>query len=289
MSKTHPRLGAHMSVSGGFHLSIDRGEETGCETMQILTKNNRQWKAPAITSQAADAFLTRKAETKIGPIFIHAIYLINLCSPNDATREKSLAAMEEELVRAEILDLPWAIIHPGSHGGLGEERGLELIAEGCKRAIDATPDHRAKICLETTAGQGTALGYRFEHIARLFELIDAEERLCVCMDTCHIFSAGYDFRTKEGYEKVIADFDNIIGLQRLACMHINDSKTKFGLRKDRHENIGEGHIGLEPFRFWMNDQRLAHVPMVIETPVEKDEIEEDRKNLQTLRDLKDVS
>lgn len=274
-----------MSVVGGFDQALDRGEATGCETIQILTKNNRQWDAPPLTTAQVDAFLARRQTSAIDPVFVHGIYLINLCSPQLATRERSRLALIDELERAERLQLPWVIIHPGSHGGQGDEEGLRQIAEETRRAIDATPHAKARVCLETTAGQGTALGHRFEHLARLYELIDAEERLGVCLDTCHIFSAGYDLRTPEAYAATMAEFDRTVGLRRLACLHLNDSKTPFAERKDRHEHIGAGTIGQAPFGHVLTDPRLQHVPMVIETPVDGDEVEDDRRNLAALRAL----
>lgn len=278
------RLGAHMSISGGLEKAIDRGEEIGCETIQILTKNNRQWDAPDLTSEQIDTFLERREASDIDPIFVHAVYLINLCSTVEKTQARSYDALVDELQRAGQLELPWVIIHPGSCGNLGEDRGLELIADACRRAIDATADLDVRICLETTAGQGTALGHRFEHLAELYEQIDAEERLAVCLDTCHIFAAGYEIRDYPGYDQTLRDFDRTVGIDRLACLHLNDSKTPFGQRKDRHEHIGQGNIGLEPFSFFLNDPRLQDIPMVIETPVDDDEVEDDSRNLQALRD-----
>ncbi len=279
------RLGAHMSIGGGFHNAFDRGETTGCDTMQIFTKNNRQWNSAAITAEQVDAWLERRATSSIAPVFIHGIYLMNLASPTDSVRERSIEALVDELERAHLLELPWVIIHPGSHGGLGEERGLQLITEGVLQTIERTKTSSVRICLETTAGMGTSIGSKFEHLAELYARIDAPERLCVCLDTCHIFSSGYAFDTPEAYAATMGEFDRIVGIDRLACLHLNDSKTKFGLNKDRHEHIGEGHIGLEPFGYFLNDPRLAKVPMVIETPVEKDEVAEDRRNLAALRGL----
>jgi deoxyribonuclease-4 len=274
-----------MSVSGGMHLAFERGREVGCETMQILTKNNRQWSAPPLTTEAIDAFHAAREGSDIGPVFVHGIYLINPASKNPQTRERSKIALRDELERAHLLGLPWVIIHPGSHGGQGHDVGVRLIAEQLREVIAETAGMSVRICLETTAGQGTSIGWQFEHLAALYEQIDAEERLCICLDTCHIFSAGYEILTAEGYAETMTSFDEIVGIDRLACLHLNDSQTKYGLRRDRHAGIGKGHIGLSAFEYFVNDERLSHIPMVIETPVDDDPIADDRANIDQLRAL----
>ena len=280
-----PKLGAHVSVAGGFERAIDRGEEIGCDTIEIFTKNNRQWNGAPLQASTVVRFLKRRKQSRINPIFAHASYLINLCSPNESIREKSVDALVDEVKRADALNLPLVVLHPGSHGGMGIDHGLTQIAEGLKQVVDRTHRSETRIALETMAGQGTNLGAAFEHLARLFELVDVEHRLCVCLDSCHVFAAGYEIRTQDEFHKTVETFDKIIGLQRLAAIHLNDSQYGFGEQKDRHEHIGQGKIGLDGFLFFVNDNRLNHLPMIIETPKEDSPVKNDRKNLRVLRDL----
>jgi deoxyribonuclease-4 len=282
-----PKFGAHMSVSGGFDKAIDRGEEAGCDVIQIFTKSNRQWAAAPIADADAETFLRRRADSAISPVFVHASYLINVCSEVEATRDKSIAGLIEEIQRAALLELPFIVLHPGSPKSLETDRGLELAAENLRRVIDETADCGVRIALETMAGQGSSVCGEFEHIARLYDAIDADERLGVCFDTCHVFAAGYDIRDANGYEKTIREFGELVGFDRLLALHLNDSKNKLASRKDRHEHIGAGEIGIDAFRFVVNDDRLAHVPMVIETPRNKDGDMADIENLTRLRDLVD--
>ncbi|MFT5127296.1 MAG: deoxyribonuclease-4 [Rhodothermales bacterium] len=275
-----------MSIAGGFDLAIERGEATGCETIQIFTKSNRQWAAKPITDEDAAAFVARHEASKIDPIFVHASYLINLGSADDATRERSIAGLVDELKRAEKLRLPFIVIHPGSHGGLGEEAGLMRVGDALLEVLDATSDLGVGIALETMAGQGSTLGVTFEHLSTMLDHADAHQRLGVCLDSCHIFAAGYDFSTAENCASTITAFDQSIGLDRLCAIHLNDSKHELGARKDRHEHIGEGYIGESAFRHLIRDPRLAHVPMVLETPKKgKDPVPDDARNLATLRRL----
>jgi len=277
-------LGAHMSISGGFHLAIERGKELGCTTIQIFTKNANQWKAKPITAEQVDEFKNTQKAFKIWPIVAHDSYLINLGSPKVEALEKSREAFLVEMERAELLGLPYLVMHPGSHLGSGEDTALETIAESINILHENTAGYKMKILLETTAGQGTNVGYRFEHLAKIIDLVNESDRLGVCYDTCHTFTAGYDIRTKKAYEKTFAEFDHIIGLERLLVFHINDSRKGLGSNVDRHWHIGEGEIGLEAFRLLLNDPRFSQLPFILETPKDKEE-EWDKKNLSILKKL----
>ena len=282
-----PRLGAHMSISGGLKNAFDRGREVGCDAIQIFTKNASQWKAKPITSDDAREFLDTQDQTGITPAFAHDSYLINLASPDPVLHEKSIAAFKIEMERAELLKLPLLVMHPGSHVGSGEEEGLKKIAESFNRLHSECPDLKLKVALETTAGQGTNLGYRFEHLRQIIDQVEEPDRLAVCLDTCHVFAAGYDISTPSGYEAVMEEFDRVIGRSRLAAFHLNDAKKGLGSRVDRHEHIGHGALGLEAFRCLVNDPRLIDVPMALETKKGTDDTgtDWDVVNLRVLRDL----
>ncbi|WP_448338454.1 deoxyribonuclease IV [Chloroflexus aurantiacus] len=279
-----PRFGAHMSISGGVSKSFARGESVGLDSMQIFAKNERQWTAKPISPEEATAFRVEQQRTGIHPVVVHDSYLINLAAPADELREKSIAAFADELERCAQLDIPYLVTHPGAHTGIGEEAGLARVADAICRLLAEGVGGNTMILLETTAGQGTALGYRFEHLARLFELIPYHERLGICVDTCHIFAAGYDIRDPEGYEATFAELDRLVGLTRVKCFHLNDSQKDLGSRVDRHAHIGQGCIGVEAFRMLVNDPRFADLPMIIETPKGED-MAEDRMNLALLRSL----
>ncbi len=279
-----PRFGAHMSISGGVSKAFARGESVGLDAMQIFAKNERQWVAKPIADTEATAFRAEQQRTGIRPVIVHDSYLINLAAPNDELREKSIAAFADELERCAQLDIPYLVTHPGAHTGIGEEAGLARVADAINRLLADGVGGATTILLETTAGQGTALGYRFEHLARLFELIPFHERLGVCVDTCHIFAAGYDIRDADQYHATFSAFDHIVGLDRIKCFHLNDSQKELGSRVDRHAHIGQGCIGVEAFRLLVNDPRFAELPMIIETP-KGDDMAEDRMNLALLRSL----
>lgn len=279
-----PRFGAHMSISGGVSKSFARGESVGLDSMQIFAKNERQWTAKPISPEEATAFRVEQQRTGIHPVVVHDSYLINLAAPADELREKSIAAFADELERCAQLDIPYLVTHPGAHTGIGEEAGLARVADAICRLLAEGVGGNTMILLETTAGQGTALGYRFEHLARLFELIPYHERLGICVDTCHIFAAGYDIRDPEGYQTTFAELDRLVGLTRVKCFHLNDSQKDLGSRVDRHAHIGQGCIGVEAFRMLVNDPRFADLPMIIETPKGED-MAEDRMNLALLRSL----
>jgi deoxyribonuclease IV len=272
-------LGAHMSIAGGYHLAAEKGGALGCTTIQVFTKNERQWKAKPITDEDASLFKTAVAKHGIKVAFAHDTYLHNLASPNPELWRKSVDAFAEELQRCDRLGLDYLVSHPGSPMTSGADAGIGRMRDALAEILGKSRGVRARILLETTAGQGATLGSKFDEMGRLVEGFDL---VGVCFDTCHVFAAGYDLRTREGYERVMSDFDRHIGLGRLRAFHLNDSKKDLGCRVDRHENIGRGFIGRDAFRFIMNDPRFAAVPKVIETPKEDDM---DPVNLAILRSL----
>lgn len=277
-------VGAHMSISGGVFNAFTNGQEVGCTTIQIFTKNNNQWRAKELTSEDIKRFLDNQKETEISPVVGHNAYLINLASPKEDVYDMSREAMLVELQRAELLRLPYLVMHPGSHLGNGEKKGLGKVVRSIDWLHQKTPGYQVKILLETTAGQGSSIGYRFEHLAQIIEGVKESDRLGVCYDTCHAFAAGYDIRTTKAYEATFGEFDKVVGLARLKVIHVNDSLKDLGGRVDRHQHIGEGKIGLEGFRLLMNDERWEKVPKILETPKEGG-TERDIKNLKTLRRL----
>jgi len=278
------RLGAHMSIAGGHEKSIERGLSVGCETIQIFSKSNNQWDAPPITEEQAERFKEAVSKSGVGPVFAHTAYLINVGSPEKAAWARSRSALKTEVERATALGLPFIVHHPGSHKETGEEEGIKRIAEAARWVIEQTPKSKVKILFEIAAGQGACIGHRFEHLAEILEKTDCPERTGICLDTCHLFAAGYDIRTKAAYEKTMAELDRIVGLKRVLAVHLNDSRKELGCRVDRHEHIGQGQIGLEAFRCLLNDKRFAHAPMVLETPKDE-ECTEDKMNLKVLRGL----
>jgi len=282
------KLGAHMSIAGGCHNALTRGNEIGCTTVQLFTKNANQWAAKPISEEDAGLFRTTREGISYQPadLIAHDSYLINLATPDDVLWEKSIQAFGHELDRCASLGIPGLVTHAGGHMGSGEDAGLERIAQALERVLRERPGQEVKVLLETTAGQGTHLGYRFEHIGKIMSLVsdEARPRIGVCWDTCHLLAAGYDFSDKDKYEQMVEDFDRIVGLDKLRAIHMNDSKKGLGSRVDRHEHIGKGALGLEPFRLIMNDQRLASLPKVLETPKGAD-YAEDKENLAVLRSL----
>jgi deoxyribonuclease-4 len=277
-------LGAHMSIGGGVHRAIDRSCSINCTAMQIFVKNNMQWFARPFRREEISAFLNHRQRGALGSVFAHANYLINLAATNPQFHANSLRALSEELVRADQLELPFLVLHPGAHLGAGEEAGLEKTVASIDRVFANLPKIKTKIALETTAGQGSCLGHRFEHLAYIIENVRDPKRLCVCLDTAHVFAAGYDVGSKKAIRKMFRDFERAIGRERLAALHLNDSKTARGSRVDRHEHIGKGQIGLDAFRFIMRDRRFRKIPKVLETPKSKD-LAEDVENLKILRML----
>ena len=277
-------LGAHMSIAGGVHAAIERACSIHCTAMQIFVKNNMQWFARPLTRTEIRAFLEHAQRCRLASVFAHANYLINLGATNPQFHANSLRALSEELIRADQLELPFLVMHPGAHLGAGDEAGLRKIVASLDAVFAVNPKIKTKIALETTAGQGSCLGHTFEQLAFVIDNVRERERLCVCLDTAHIFAAGYDITSDAAVQKTFREFDRVIGRDRLAAIHINDSKTGRGSRVDRHAHIGEGKIGLAAFRFVMNAPRFRRIPKVLETPKGKD-LKEDVANMTKLRKL----
>ena len=283
-----PLLGAHMSIAGGVDKALLLGKKVECDAIQIFTKSSRQWASKPYTKEEIELFQLNQKETGIGTVIAHDSYLLNLGSPEDGLRKKSVLAFIDEIERCETLGIPNLVAHPGAHTGFGEEQGIKLIARSLNEVHTACPGYNVKVTLEITAGQGSCLGYRFEQIGKMIDATKENDRLRVCFDTEHAFAAGYDIRMKEGYERTFMEFDEAIGLDRLAAFHLNDSKKEFNSRVDRHEHIGKGHIGLEAFRLLLDDKRFWGLPMCLETPKGPD-LREDEENLTLLRSLSGAS
>jgi deoxyribonuclease-4 len=275
-----PLLGAHVSIAGGIEKSLLRGYDLGCSTIQIFTKNSRGWREKQLEKSEIDNFHKTKKKTGIDPVISHCSYLINLASPENETFRKSINAMLCEMERCELLGISYLVIHPGSHRDSGELPGIEKIADSINLIHQKTAGFMVKILLETTAGQGTSLGYKLEHITKIIERTAEKSRIGFCLDTCHAFAAGYELRTKYSYGKLFKDIEETTGMERLMAIHLNDSKNDCGTRVDRHEHIGQGLIGEQPFRWIMNDERLKNIPKIIETPKST---KKDRDNLHLLR------
>ena len=278
-----PLLGAHMPTAGGHHFALTGGRNIGCQAVQIFTASPRQWRSPSIKDETREAFEIALAEGGITKTIAHDSYLINLAArPDSDVLSKSRAAFRSEIERAEALNLDFLVSHPGAHGGDGEDVGIARLIESLDVIHAETAGAKVRVAIETTAGQGTYLGGRFEQIARILNGVRDPERLVVCLDTCHIFAAGYDIRTPAAYEETMRLFDEIVGLEKLQVIHANDSQGALGSHKDRHAHIGEGEIGLEAFRLLVNDPRMAGLPVILETP-ESETMHE--VNLNRLRDL----
>lgn len=279
-------VGAHMSISGGLHKALLRGEELACDTVQIFTKSNMQWRARDLAQEEIDLFKKTLAETGIWPVVGHDTYLINLASPDKEMHKKSIDSFIIETLRSDAIGLPYLVMHPGAHMGKGEKAGLKRIASSLNTIFKSAKGTHVTVLLETTAGQGTNLGYRFEHLAQIMDMVDEPDRLAVCYDTCHTFAAGYDIRTKKAYNGTLREFEKVIGLDRIKVFHLNDAKKGLGSRVDRHEHIGKGALGLDAFRFVLTDRRFKDTPKILETP--KGEVKGrswDEINLKTLRKL----
>ena len=261
-----PRLGAHLSIAGGLPRAVDRAKASRCEALQIFTKSVGQWRARALPSEEIALFRKRVDDTGIRPVVAHNSYLINLAAADPALRARSSAALGEELDRAESLGLDGLVMHPGWYTTGTEEEGLRLIGDAIVALLAERPRARTMVLLEHTAGQGTNLGHRFEHLAAILERAGGSPRIGVCLDTCHLLTAGYDLCSQAGYDETFREFDRIVGLDRIKVFHLNDSKKPCGSRVDRHEHIGKGCLGLEPFRRLLNDPRFASLPMLLETP-----------------------
>ncbi|NOR26012.1 MAG: deoxyribonuclease IV [Desulforhopalus sp.] len=278
-----PLLGAHESVAGGLHLAFERIERVGGEALQIFTRNQRQWHPAELGVEEIELF--KKAHEKSGgmPVASHASYLVNLATGKDELLDKSVHNLSLELTRCAQLGVPYLVLHPGSHGGDGVEVGLERFTRGLDRAIEES-GVTVQVLVETTAGQGTGLGSRFAELAYILDNSKFPELLGVCVDTCHVFAAGYELRTADGYEATVAALVSSVGLDKIRFFHLNDSRKELGSRVDRHEHIGKGAIGLGGFKNLLNDKRFAGLPMTLETP-KSDSLAEDRENLQVLRSL----
>lgn len=280
-----PLFGAHMSISGGLHLAFARLAEIEGEAMQIFTANQRQWQPKLPDEEAITLFRKMVQSSARIPVISHDSYLINLASPQPDSEEKSIAAFAAELRRCQALAIKYVVMHPGSHLGEGVAAGIRRFAANLDRAIERSGvGDKVTVLLETTAGQGTSLGADFAELAMIIDHSEFPDQLGVCLDTCHVFAAGYDLRTPEAYHRTMGEFAGIIGLERLKCFHLNDSKKELGSRVDRHEHLGRGHIGLAGFGLLVNDPRFAGQPMILETP-KSDDMHEDVENLKLLRGL----
>lgn len=276
-------FGAHESVAGGLHLAFERIKKVGGESLQIFTRNQRQWNPKPLSQEEIDQFSVSWDESENLPVFSHASYLINLASAKEDVLAKSVGGMALELERCAALGIGDTVLHPGSHGGDGVEAGLERFVQGVDLVFQKN-DSDVRILLETTAGQGTGLGADFKELEYIIKNSQFPERLGVCVDTCHIFAAGYELRDNDAYHETIDALQNSVGLDRVRLFHLNDSKKELGSRVDRHEHIGQGKIGREGFRFLVNDKRFRGLPMTLETP-KGDDLQDDIENLQRLRAL----
>jgi len=281
-----PYLGAHMSVSGGLARCFERIISVQGTSLQIFSRNQRQWQAPNLSDKEIELFRAARSEWGVeNPIAVHNSYLINLAAINPEIETKSIAAQIDEIERAAALEIPYLVLHPGNHLGEGVEAGIAKVAANLDKCIESAKDsEKVKILLETTAGQGTCIGSRFEEIAAIINRSKYSGQIGVCFDTCHVLAAGYDIAAPKGYGETFDEFDKTIGLDKLFFFHINDSKKGVGSKLDRHEHIGKGEVGLKGFSLLLNDPRFASHPMVLETPKSED-LHEDKENLKTLRGL----
>jgi len=274
-----------MSIAGGLHLALERGRAIGCGAVQIFLKNQRQWAAKPLAADEVRAFGAARRATAIRHVFAHSSYLINLGNPSAALWSQAVAAFTDELERAEALGLSCVVVHPGSHMGTGIEAGISRVTAALDEALARTAGYRIKIALENTAGAGNTIGRTFGELAAMLERAARPERLGVCVDTCHLFAAGYDLRTGAGYRRAMAECEATVGRRRVLAFHLNDAKAPLGSGLDRHENIGRGLLGLAPFRWLLNDHSFAGVPKVLETP-KAPEPTADLRNLAALRRLR---
>lgn len=281
-----PLFGAHMSVAGGLHNALLIAQAHKCDTVQLFTKNNNQWNARKLTEKDIRTFKRTLRQTRLRFPTAHNSYLINLASPDEMLYRRSIEAFVIEVQRAEQLGLKYLVMHPGAHVGSGEEAGIARVAEALNEVHQRCPGFRVQVLLETTAGQGTCLGHRFEHLADILARVDDSQRLGVCFDTCHVFAAGYALAPESEYQATLRAFDKLIGLRWLKAFHINDSLKPLGSRVDRHAHLGKGCLGVEPFRLLVNDPRFRNKPMILETPKEETmDSDMDTINLGFLRGL----
>lgn len=276
------KFGAHVSIAGGVFKAPQNGKKAMCDVVQIFTKNQMQWRVPELREEDVEKFKEEEQRTGVKVVSVHASYLINLGGFEAKKLKQSRENFLIEMHRAEALGIPYLIVHPGSHTGKGETRGIQRIAESLNFVFEKCQDFNLKILLETTAGQGDNLGYTFEQLAEIKSQVEAKERIGVCLDTCHLFASGYELRSEEGYRKTMLQLDKIIGSEQVGIIHTNDSKREMGSRVDRHEHIGDGELGLVAFKHLVNDSRFQNVPMIIETP---GGAKKDAENLKKLRGL----
>jgi deoxyribonuclease-4 len=280
-------FGSHLSISGGMHKALLEAERLNMTCVQVFTKNQQQWRVPALEADEIEQWSSHRDRLKFHKTVSHDSYLINLASPDADLREKSIALFVEELRRCVLLGIPYLVTHPGAHMGQGEEIGLRRVAESLDIVHERIPADGVTTCLEITAGQGTSLGYRLEHLARVIEQVKSPERLGVCLDTAHLFAAGYDFRGRK-YARFRKELDSTIGIGAVRVLHLNDSKKELGSRVDRHEHIGKGLIGVEGFKPFVREKAFADIPKILETPKDKQKesgLDWDEINLETLRSL----
>ncbi len=277
-----------MSIAGGYYKAVEAAAEHGCDCVQLFTKNNNQWRAKPMTEEDGRRFQQALRRLGIRAPLAHASYLINLATPEQTLWRKSIEAMIVELQRAEVLGIPYVVVHPGSYTTADESFGRKRIAQALDQVIQATSGLKACVALETTAGQGSNLGWRLEHLAWIRRHVQQPQRVVFCLDTCHLLAAGYPMAPQDAYEQTMRQVDRLLGRRQVKAIHLNDSKGSLGSRIDRHENIGLGHIGLEGFRLLLNDPRWQKVPMYLETPKGTDPVTGlswDRRNLAVLRAL----
>lgn len=277
-------LGAHESIEGGIFRAVERAESIGCTALQVFTKSSNQWASKQLTEPDTESYKTALLKSRISKVMAHDSYLINLCAIDRDVLRKSREAFVDEIFRCDLLGISLLVFHPGAHMGAGESEGLKKIIDALNYAHNKTPNCNVLSLLETTAGQGTTLGYRFEHLQKIIDAVNISRRVGVCVDTCHIHAAGYNISGEEEYEHVVKEFDDVVGLNKLYAIHVNDSKRGLGSRVDRHEHIGKGTISKIAFRCLMQDARFADIPKVIETDKGKD-LREDVMNMNVLRRL----
>ncbi|OQA35103.1 MAG: Endonuclease 4 [Candidatus Dependentiae bacterium ADurb.Bin331] len=277
-------VGAHMSIAGGLYKSIDRAQAVGGTCMQIFTKSNKQWASKRIDPESAQMFKERWKNSTISAVAVHASYLINIGSANHALRIKSIHALIDELQRCDLLGIPHLIVHPGAATNNSPVECINMIAQSINEIFEQFHGH-AILVLENTAGQGSAVGTTLEQLAEIYKTIKHKKSIGFCIDTCHAFAAGYDISTQKGYELFWEQFDTLLGIEKLKAIHCNDSKKKVGSRVDRHEDIGKGELGIEPFRLLMNDERFYDIPKICETPKGDDEQAHDARNIEMLKNL----
>ena len=277
-------FGAHESIAGSVANAVIRGHQATCDTIQMFNKSSNQWRAKELSDQEVEEFFLQIEKTGVTVSVSHTSYLINIASPDKELNKKSSDALKIEMQRCQRLKIPNLVFHPGSHVGTGEEPGMDRISSNINRLMSELPDDSVRLLLETTAGQGSNLGYSFEQLAYMMAKVEDKKRIGVCLDTCHIFAAGYPISEPADYKKTMKRFDDTVGIDNLYIIHANDSLKEFGSKKDRHEHIGKGHIGIDAFANFVNDKRLKNVPMILETPKE-DDLKEDVENLKLLRSL----